>query len=47
MKLSEQRIRMMNLQLHDKYKVSVRDLHQPDGSAAGTEVVLELPQTNN
>jgi ligand-binding sensor domain-containing protein len=46
MVLSEQRIRMMNLQIERKYKVSVSDIYDEAGQVCGTNVTLELPQTN-
>jgi LytS/YehU family sensor histidine kinase len=47
MKLSEQRIRMMNLQEENNYKVSVIDLVNEEGHSLGTRVIFELPQSNH
>jgi hypothetical protein len=47
MKLSEQRIGMMNLQAQVKYKVAVIDLFDETSNPKGTKVILELPQANH
>jgi hypothetical protein len=47
MKLSEQRINMMNMHLKNKYGVQITDLYDHNQQPVGTKVQLELPQSNN
>ena len=44
MKLSAQRMDMMNMQQQNKYTVAINDLFHADGKAAGTQVMLNIPQ---
>ncbi len=45
--LSEQRMQMMNLGHHEKFDVQIQDLYDEEGNAAGTKVILQLPQILN
>ena len=44
MVLSEQRMRMMNLEHHEKFDLQIHDLYDEKGDACGTKVILQLPQ---
>lgn len=44
MKLSAQRMEIMNMQQQNKYAVTIKDLYHADGKAAGTNVTLYIPQ---
>ncbi len=46
MQLSEQRMRMMNLQEHNKYSLKIIDLEDDNGNVIGTQVLLYLPLNN-
>ena len=44
MLLSEQRMRMMNLEQQGKFEMRVEDLYNDENFACGTKVIIQLPQ---